>query len=238
MVSIAVNSSTWTPQCSVSLENIHAHEQRVHDSCADGHFGRFLELTKETIDVRPQHRGRTAIQHRLDLLTTPDWSHTVTLADGSLSQYQGKSFLHAAVMGGSAETVSCLADLHVENGVTLNGVDTLGRTPFKLACSNGDLECAQIMWVRACGARSESSVAMRDTADETGQTPFHAACEAGCCALVVWLYELGANFETPAPSYFSLFESSDKATEGSPSAVALIRVSPLVCTAPQLYRNH
>ena len=235
MVSIAVNSSTWTPQCSVSLENIHAHEQRVHDSCADGHFGRFLELTKETIDVRPQHRGRTAIQHRLDLLTTPDWSHTVTLADGSLSQYQGKSFLHAAVMGGSAEIVSCLADLHVENGVTLNGVDTLGRTPFKLACSNGDLECAQIMWVRACGARSESSVAMRDTADETGQTPFHAACEAGCCALVVWLYELGANFETPAPSYFSLFESSDKVTEGSPSAVALIRVSPLVCTTLHSY---
>ena len=29
--------------------------------------------------------------------------------------------------------------------VALNGVATLGRTPFKLACSNGDLECAQIM---------------------------------------------------------------------------------------------
>ena len=110
MVSIAVNSSTWTPQCSVSLENIHAHEQRVHDSCADGHFGRFLELTKETIDVRPQHRGRTTIQHRLDLLSTPDWSHTATLPDGSLSQYKGKSFLHAAVTGLAFESDTPLSD--------------------------------------------------------------------------------------------------------------------------------
>ena len=62
MVSIiAVSSVTWTPQCSVSLEKIHAHEQRAHDSCADG----FLELATDEGDACTRRSSQESLPNNI-----------------------------------------------------------------------------------------------------------------------------------------------------------------------------
>ena len=175
------------------------------------------------------HFSDGGLQYCLDLITPPDWARTITSMDGSTSELNMKSFLHSAVQGGNVEIVTHLADLCIGCGDVgaLNRQDTLGRTPFQLACKYGKLDCANILWYRAEHA-SFAIEEMGKTADADGQSPFHAACEFGSIDLVIWLYGLGVDIEKPG---VGLFRVDSTGTE----AVVRLRTSPLVCAT--LYRH-
>ena len=100
--------------------------------------------------------------------------------------------------------------------------DSIGQTAFHVACENGHAACA-----RALG-----SSCIRTANILYGCTPFLAACKSGCVELVVWLYEMGVNIETPGVITFELASSSSAS-----SFTVAVRMGPLACTVTFEHRE-
>ena len=243
----AVNSRTWQPSMHVPLKLIHDHEKDIEQSCLDGDYARFMELAnvkwgyrlRGTNDTQTQQllfRDDEApdFQYSLDLVTPPDCKRLLHSHNGSITEFDEKSFLHLAVQGENVEIVAHLADLC--GGVTgaMNRQDTLGRTPFQLACKYGKLDFVDVLWNR----RRTGDRLLLNTTDTDGQSPFHAACQSGCVPLVIWLYEHGAEIEAPAVvRQFSVAPSeTEEAEQWAPQYTVDFRSSsPLVCAT--IYRH-
>ena len=101
-----------------------------------------------------------------------------------------------------------------ENCQFIGVADSMGQTAFHVACGNGHATCA-----RALGS---SFIHAADIL--YGCTPFLAACRSGCIELVVWLFEMGVNIETPGVIMFKLGSSSS-----SSNFTVAVRMSPLAC---------
>ena len=223
MLSTMINSSTWTTRSCDSLAYIQDLERRAEQACADGDYEGFSELAEQTWGIRIREGGEVILQHRLDLVTAPDWKHYMTFPDGSKQGFTKKTFLHAAAKGGNVRIVEMLANLHNQAHVTLNCRDSIGRTPFFLACNHGNLGCADAIY--RFGRTAQEKLMALSTADSNGQTPFHAACDdiAPLPALVVWLYELGVNIEARGVSFVHFTNLA-----GARQGTARIRATPLV----------
>ncbi|KAL7720690.1 Ankyrin repeat domain protein [Entamoeba marina] len=90
----------------------------------------------------------------------------------------GLTALHSAVACGTEQSVKTL----LEYGASVTVRSLRGTTPFLLAVSNNQLECAQILF------NYDPSV-IHDI-DNSGCTSFHYACQTGAFEMLEYLYQI------------------------------------------------
>ena len=96
----------------VPLKLVHDHEKDIEQSCLDGDYARFMELAnvkwgyrlRGTNDSQTQQllfRDDEApdFQYSLDLVTPLDCKRFLHSHNGSITEFDEKSFLHSAVQG-------------------------------------------------------------------------------------------------------------------------------------------
>ena len=180
------------------------HEDALRDACCAGNAKRFHELVETTWRV-----GRWTYCVALDV--APEVSRSVPLGDKTVT-CTGRTFLHHAAYGGNVEIMKYLLSCKVP----AHAKDSMGRTPFYLACARGHLECVKLL--------GQGSINIRDN---YGDTPLLAAC-TGTQALdvVTCLLERDADIEACGVAFV-------ENGEGDQCKTSLVRMNALsyaVCT--------